>query len=246
MEALKSLNKESIILLNKHDCLNKLITSILIEEAIDSVNLTDDQTTKALEDIKEANGINKDLKIEDWINEQNVSKEEFLKEVLKNHKLNAYCIDKFKHKTEAKFLSTKDSLDTVVYSLIRVKDLFLAKELYQRIIEGETEFADIAAQYSEGWEKSTRGIVGPVALDKAMGPLKELLKSSSPGELRQPIRLDQWYVLVRLESINHAKLDQRMINQLSKILFNEWINTKVINEIEKLVKTLPTKEDILV
>ena len=113
------------------------------------------------------------------------------------------------------------------------------------IIEGESEFADIAAKYSEGPEKLTRGIVGPVALDKAMGQLKEVLKSSKPGELRQPIYLEKWYLLVRLESINYAKLDEQMIRRLSKDLFDEWINSKVQTQIEKLVDRLNINENIL-
>ena len=245
MEKLECLNKETILLLKKHNSLNNLIKSILVEEAINSVNLSQAELDNIIEQVKAANGIEKEVTLEEWLEEKKVTKENFFKEIIRPHQYNKFCIDKFQNKTEARFLAVKDSLDIVVYSLIRVKDLHLAKELFQRIIEGESEFADISAKYSEGPEKLTRGIVGPVALDKAMEPLKEVLKSSKPGELRQPIYLKKWYLLVRLESINHAKLDKNMISQLSKDLFNEWINSKVQIQIEKLVDRSSINENII-
>ena len=246
METLDNLNQDTILLLKKHNCLNNLVTSVLVEEAINTVKLTQEEYSNIVEQVKISNGIEKDIILEDWLKEKQISEEQFLEAIIQPHKLNKYCLDNFKHKTEARFLSLKDSLDVIVYSLIRVKDIHLAKELYQRISEGEAEFADIATKYSEGPEKLTKGLVGPVGLDKAMGPLKELLKSSKPGELRQPIYLEKWYLLIRLESINHAQLDEQMILRLSKELFYEWINNKVEIQVGKLVNTLPTNENVLV
>ena len=55
----------------------------------------------------------------------------------------------------------------VIYSLIRVKDFFKARELYLRIIGNEAEFGDLAAEFSEGIEKKTRGVVGPMPLGRS-------------------------------------------------------------------------------
>ena len=237
MEQLACLNKETILLLQKYNCLNKLIASILIEESLNTVNFTKEEYDFILDQVKIANGIKTEINLEDWLEEKNISQKDFQKTIIMPHKLNKFSRENFQNKTEARFLSLKDSLDVITYSLIRVQDKFLAKELYQRISEGEADFGDMAAKYSEGSEKLTKGIVGPVPLDKAKGPLKELLKSSKVGKLRQPIYLDKWYLLVRLESITHAKLDECMIIELSKELFYEWIDKKVEAQVEKLTST---------
>ena len=48
----------------------------------------------------------------------------------------------FAHKTEARFFEQKE-IDRVVYSLLRIKDRFIARELYLRIASQEANFADL-------------------------------------------------------------------------------------------------------
>ena len=59
------------------------------------------------------------------------------------------------------FERRKPALDRVVYSLLRVKEAGLARELWFRIKEGEASFADLAPKYASGNEVYTAGIVGP-------------------------------------------------------------------------------------
>jgi hypothetical protein len=49
--------------------------------------------------------------------------------------------DKWGPKVESYFMTRKQALDKVLYSLIRTKDLGLAQELYFRIKEGEQTLA---------------------------------------------------------------------------------------------------------
>ena len=76
--------------------------------------------------------------------------------------LQLLCQRDFSAKAEARFLQRKNQLDRVVYSLLRLRDGGLARELYLRIDDGDANFADLAARYAEGPEQATRGIVGPV------------------------------------------------------------------------------------
>ncbi len=74
----------------------------------------------------------------------------------------ASCESNFAAKAEARFLERKNELDQVVYSLLRLENSFLARELYLQIESGESNFADLAKRYAEGPERNTNGIVGPV------------------------------------------------------------------------------------
>ena len=48
---------------------------------------------------------------------------------------------------EERFLSSKGSRDLVIYSLLRVKDYSLARELWIRLEEDETTFAEAAREF---------------------------------------------------------------------------------------------------
>ena len=142
-------------------------------------------------------------------------------------RINRHCEEHFSHRAEQRFLARKNQLDQVIYSLLRVEDAALARELYLRIAEGEADFAELAASYSKGPERSTRGVVGPVPLLQAHPALAELLRTSRPGQLQAPLRIEQWWLVVRLESLRSASFDADMGNRMARELFDEWVDEEV-------------------
>ena len=84
--------------------------------------------------------------------------------------------------------------------------------------------------YSEGIESKTRGIVGPTPIGTAHPKLKELLENSKPGEVQPPIIVEDSHVVVRVESLDPAKLDDFMREKMEEELFNNWVEDQV-NEI---------------
>jgi parvulin-like peptidyl-prolyl isomerase len=149
-------------------------------------------------------------------------------------KVRRHCVEHFSHKAEARFLSRKNHLDRVVYSLLRVRDGLLAQELYLRIAAGEANFADLAASFSEGPEKATKGIVGPVPLTQAHPELAEKLRTSSPGILMEPFRIEQWWLVVRLERYSPASFDEQMATQMATELFEEWVNSETARTLRQI------------
>ncbi|MEB3325197.1 MAG: peptidylprolyl isomerase, partial [Cyanobacteriota bacterium] len=133
----------------------------------------------------------------------------------------------FLHRAEQRFLSRKQQLDSVIYSLLRVSSEALAHELYLRIAEGESDFAELAASYAEGPEQATRGVVGPVPLLQAHPILANVLRTCQPGELRPPLAIDRWWLVVRLESLQPATFDDAMQTRMTHELFEEWVEAEV-------------------
>ncbi len=145
----------------------------------------------------------------------------------------------FRPKAEARFLDRKTELDRVVYSLLRLKDQGLARELYLRIDEDDASFADLAAAYAEGPEQSTRGIVGPVALTQAHPALADRLRTASPGQLLEPFRIEGWWVVVRLEQLTPATFDQATASQMTQELLDQWLNEEVERRLAPIRASLP-------
>lgn len=163
---------------------------------------------------------------------------------LNEEELKAACarqarVAKFKKETWGKalpayFLKRKTSLDRVVYSILRLRDAALARELYLRIKEGEQTFAEIAAQYSEGPEARTSGIIGPIALGAVHPSLRPLLAASAPGKLRAPVHIGEWHVVTRVEKLWAAELNSAIEAQLLQELFEASLNAEMKRQFEKL------------
>ena len=142
-------------------------------------------------------------------------------------------IEKFKDQTwggktlKKSFEDRKQEFDRVVYSLIRTKDEGVARELYFRLLEGEQNFSELAQQYSQGPEAKTGGKVGPIPLSLPHPQIAKLLRRSSAGQLHPPVKIDNWFVLIRLEKFVSGVLDAKLRQRLLDELYEEWLSKQI-------------------
>ncbi|MFN9619137.1 MAG: peptidylprolyl isomerase [Synechococcaceae cyanobacterium] len=128
---------------------------------------------------------------------------------------------------ELRFLERKLDLDLVTYSLIRVEEQELAEELYQQLREGEADFPELARQHSRGQERFTRGLVGPVPISRAHPEVVNRLRSGEPGQLWEPFELPDVWLVMRLEQVFPAELDEAMAERMMAESFDRWFNERV-------------------
>ena len=119
---------------------------------------------------------------------------------------------------EEEFLRHGAGSDQVVYSMIRTRDRGLARELWIRAEEKESDFLELARQFGEGPEAGHMGVIGPTSLGSLYPPLlAENLRRLQPGEIHPPQQLGEWWLLLRLEKLQPASFDaamkQRLIQQ---------------------------------
>ncbi len=136
-------------------------------------------------------------------------------------------------KAEARFLERKNELDQV-YSLLRLENSFLARELYLQIESGESNFADLAKRYAEGPERNTNGIVGPVSLTQAHPSLVEKLHVAQPGVLLEPFRIADWWLVVRLERYSPATFSDEISDRMCQEMFDAWIAEQAATTLSRL------------
>ena len=55
----------------------------------------------------------------------------------------------------------------------------------------------------------------------------EVLRTSRPGQLRLPLRIEQWWLVVRLESLRSASFSDEMRDRMARELFDEWVEEEV-------------------
>ena len=236
MEALNILNSDTINLLSRNNLLLPLIKSELVKEAISSINLTDQEKENIKLAIISKNKLTSEEEFNKWIDNQGISNIEFFNKVSEPMRLNKYCLKEYGHIVERKFLERKDDLEQITYSLIRVKDYNLASELFLRIKEGEASFGELASSFSLGPEKDTKGIIGPISLTKSHPGLTEVLKSSKVGNVVKPFLLQDFWLIVRLESLKKSTLDKEMESKMSQELFNDNLEEKSKIVLNKLLQ----------
>ena len=240
MKNLNCLNNESIELLNRSNLLRQLIKSEYIRDILEDVVLNKEVEQKAINDFLKGYGVTEKDNLEAWLKKNSLSKNQVKDIALSDKKLKFYCKENYGHQAEGRFLERKNKLDIYVYSLIRVKDVNKAKELYIRLISKEANFDDLAATHSEGIEKKTRGIIGPTSLERAHPQLAETVRTSKVNEIQPPFRIDQpdgkLFMIIRVEHYEAAKLDEIMKDKMALEIFDKEIEPEIDSIFQDLLK----------
>ena len=234
--SINTLNADALALLKRHNLLRALVERELVDEAVDHSSLSEEEITQARNSFSQSNRLQSSDDIDAYRVKFGLDPEDLEHQILRPYRIKKHCETNFQAKAEAHFLTRKSQLDRVVYSLLRVKDWALARELYLRIASREANFADLAAAHAQGPERSTKGIVGPVPLTQAHPQLADRLRTSSPGLLMEPFRIGEWYLVTRLENYTPATFSPEMAVQMSKELFDVWVREETDSQMSKLTQ----------
>lgn len=230
----QDLTPETRALLSRHNLLKAWVRAEVTATAVQSVVLPPEQCAEIWNAYLQKQNIQDDVGLDQHLQNIGLTAEDLHWQLELPLRVRHYSQEVYQHKAEARFLARKEQLDQVVYSLLRVKDGFLARELYLRIVGREANFADLAAQYSQGPEAKTKGIVGPVPMRQAHPGLSERLRTSQPGQLLEPFNIDQWWLVARLERYEAARFDANTANQMTTELFQEWIQEETLCRMARL------------
>ena len=228
------LRSEGLQLLKSHGLLESLVERMLVSEVTRPVSLSDEQRQAAINDYLRQNNISSPDALANLIQASGLTQDAFYDQLLRPARLAHLAQEEFGAKAEARFLTEKGRLDRVVYSLLRLESQSQAQELYLRIAHGEANFSDLAGRYSQGMERNTNGVIGPVPLNQAHPTLSEKLRAAQPGMLLEPFRIDRWWVVARLERLAQASFDERMAAQMSMELLQEWLKEETQRSIQAL------------
>jgi parvulin-like peptidyl-prolyl isomerase len=217
--------------LARHQLLLPLLRHGTVAAAVAGVPLNDQERARAQQAWAAKHGIRSPEQLQAHLAAQSLSEADAIWQAELPLRIHRHCEEHFAHRAEQRFLARKNQLDQAIYSLLRVEDASLARELYLRIAEGEADFAELAATYARGPEQATRGVIGPVPLLQAHPTLAEKLRTSRPGELNPPLQIEQWWLVLRLESLRPASFDEEMRQRMQHELFEEWVEEEVRSQL---------------
>ena len=136
---------------------------------------------------------------------------------------------------ESLYLRYKDKLDRVLYSLLRVEDPCLCRELFYAIEAGEISFGEAARLHSTGPEAKTQGIVGPVDLTTPHPEIASRLRTAQAGQMVGPFEADQWHTLIRLEYRFDSEYDAHTRKFLEELSFKSKICSDLQTDLQQLM-----------
>ena len=229
-----AIGAEGRALLDRFNLLHPLVEQMVASEVAANVVVSKEQLEQARLGLLQQRGYDG---LEQWaelLEELEPSEEEVLNRLCRGIRRRSFMRERFAAKAEARFLERKNELDQVVYSLLRLENGFLARELYLQIEAGESDFADLAKRYAEGPERTTNGIVGPVSLTQAHPILVEKLRVAQPGVLLEPFQISEWWLVVRLERYSPATFTDEVSDQMCHEMFDAWIDEETAKSLSQL------------
>ena len=205
-----------------HDqMLPEYLRQLLLDQIVASIDCTDAELAPFREQSYDEDAYR------DWLRQQGITSKQFAAWNERELKIRKFQNQRWGRKLYSYFLERKRDLDQVICSLMYLRDMDLAQELYFRLAEGEESFAELARQYSEGKEAQTGGRVGPIELGKLPSELVRMFYGGQPGQLWFPTAIGGWVIIARLEASLPARLDATMRQYLLNELLEAWLQEQI-------------------
>ena len=157
--------------------------------------------------------------------------DEFKKHIIRKYLWIKWLQENFQDQIFIFFQENQAKYDLITYQLIRVKDKNLANEIYFKLSEDGDSFADLASKFSEGKEKFSNGLIGPISANLPNPILLSTLRSLNIGSISCPIEIDDWWIICKLVKLDYAVLNDFLKATISLELGDDYLN-RIINEIK--------------
>jgi parvulin-like peptidyl-prolyl isomerase len=214
-------------LLLRQDLGPALARAWILEELVEAIPLPPEQEKALVRAYLEQQGVRTDEAMQALLQSRHLTFADLSFRATRDHRLRLFRERRWQNEVETRFLQRKLALDQVVYSLLRVPSQELAEELHHRLEAGEASFAELAAEYSTGFERRSGGRVGPLPLAAGHATFVQRLRVGRPGQLWPPFQAEDSWVVLRLEEHHPAQLNDRVRSRMMGEMFEEWVQDRV-------------------
>ena len=140
------------------------------------------------------------------------------------------------------FLQRRGDFDQVVLTMVRLRDPDLATELFFQLQEGECTFHELVDRHAEEADRLRRGVVGPLPLNRLNPLLMRVVLKYQPGELIPPLDINGVVHLIRVDSLQVGRLDDKVRGQLLDECRNRWQREQLLLLRDRLMQLAPPLE----
>lgn len=127
-------------------------------------------------------------------------------------------------KVEQHFAANRLAYDTAAVAHLVVKDEDVARELRAQITDDGADFHTLARTYSiDAATRPAGGYVGTVRRPDMEAEIEAAVFGASPGALLGPFKDERGWLIIKVESLQRATLDNPTRAAITDELFNEWL-----------------------
>ena len=223
--------------LENTNLLENTIKELYISKLIENIKVDDKKFEIFLKDFLKKNGLKDEKCMTDFLLKNNFSEKIFQTKIKRSFKIQTFFLNEFKELAKDVFLNNKSSYDKVTYALIRTNNFKLAKELYLQIEAKEENIYNLSEKYSQGEEKFSKGIIGPIPLNQSHKIIRQKINSLKGEELFEPFKVDNWWVILKLEKVFIANYSNSIEIKICRDLFEKKVlktSMSIIKEVRNL------------
>lgn len=222
-------NVDSFILerLISYQMLPQLIKELIVDTVIETSTCPEPDIQDIVKDFCLTHCITSEKTKQTWLQYHRMGPQQMEQQAIRQWRIEEYKKQRWASQVERMFLVQKGQFDQVVYSLLRTKSHEIAQELFFRLQEEEQIFAELAAEYSQGSEALTGGMIGPVEIGRLHPALSQLLQKQRTGKLYPPTQFEQWVIILRLEKKIPASLTDTLRQRLIEQQYQEWLQQEI-------------------
>lgn len=221
------LDKKAIKFLVDNNIMNSFLREFILDDLFKSIKIDSNMRNEAFKNFL----INKNLKSKDAFENYKIkngwNNNNIESIILKPLKIKSLAEKLFEDQAESRFLARRKDLDLIVYSIIRSKNKQLAFELFLRIESNEYSFSELAYEHSEGTEKITNGMIGPLYTSQVNPVLMNRLRTLKKKELLEPFKFEDWWVILKLENEIPSDFTNTIKQQMCIELLDDLLSKKI-------------------
>ena len=229
-QILNKIKDIGIDFLENSNLLENTIKELYISKLIENIKFDDKTFELFLKDFLNKNGLNDKKIFSEFLKQNNLTEIIFLKKIRRTLKIQNLFLNEYKTLAKDFFLDNKSHYDKVTYALIRTDNYQLSKELYLQIEANEANIYDLSEKYSQGNEKLSKGIIGPIPFNQSHKIINQKINHSKEGELLEPFKIDNWWIILKLEKICKVKFSNQIEIDICRSLFEKKVlkNSSII------------------
>lgn len=209
--------------------IQKAVNATLVRQAAteQGVEVSTNELQQAADDFRIAHNLHDVEATVAWLATNHLSYEDWelsLEAQLIMHKLRELLTA---GRVEQHFAEERLSFDTATLSRLVLKDEDLARELRAQIIEDGADFYALARQYSiDEATKFSGGYSGPLRRTLMESTVESAVFGGQAGQVVGPLKTDDGWQLIKIESLNPAMLDDSMRETIKSLLFDKWLSER--------------------
>lgn len=161
--------------------------------------------------------------LEKWLNSQETNYDKFRELIIKKIRIERLKASVSKDKLKSIVDNDLHLLCQIDLSRIVVDTEDLASGLLHKIESQEASFESIAQHYSLTSDKLAGGQIEEMRLGEVPEPIRSFVLSAQSGKLIGPLEIENRYVLIRVNQITPAVLDEKLILELQEEIFDQWL-----------------------